>query len=400
MTNRETRESDAVIAHQGLQVGQLIYTSFRQSGFTLLKSADIPPAAQHIFLNKLVQAHWDTYAPPNPGYRAAYLRQLPLTTPGTLFGWLYHDGQDEFGRADVPYFIAYYLPAQLQANQLSQVVTCLQQGPVEWLDRAEMPPSEIKPLTIYDVHSYHAARSGVGLPAQLRVEAYTSIESQTPLNWFYTRQEAATQVITWEESTADIHSPQSELPQDHQSHVGGTTSNLSAIENILQQLIAKPIGTQGVALVSAEGQSIVPPIGIDENATGILAGTMLRLLRLAQEELHWQHSETVSVRGQEGYLLLTGCSADTYLLVKSEKVPLGLLEGEVNRAVDKLRVALAVLEVDPLPAISLLLEPGATTLPRPDTIPNSHAPAEDNTHPSSLEALDWSLSDQEEISAR
>jgi predicted regulator of Ras-like GTPase activity (Roadblock/LC7/MglB family) len=173
--------------------------------------------------------------------------------------------------------------------------------------------------------------------------------------------------------------------------------DISAIENILQQLIAKPIGTKGVALVSAEGQSIVPPVGIDENATGILAGTMLRLLRLAQEELHWQQSETVSVRGQEGYLLLKSCGADVYLLIKSEKVPVGLLEGEVNRAVDKLRSALTVLEVDQLPTMSLMLEPGAATLPRPDSIPSSQE--EDNTQPSLVEALDWTVSDSE-ISTR
>jgi predicted regulator of Ras-like GTPase activity (Roadblock/LC7/MglB family) len=334
---------ESAIAHQGLKVGQLIYTSFRQSGFVLLKSADIPEAVQRVFISQVVQTSWDTYFPPKAGYRAAYLCNLSSTALGTLFGWLYHDGQDEFKRSDVPYFMAYYLPNQLEANQLSKVLSCLQKGPVEWLERFNSPPNELLSLSLDNIQDYNAARQGVELPASLRVENYRALELQTLQNWFYAEPDSVEQPTRLQEFHPIVENQlQSKPLVSPRQSFGETAMNLDNLTTLLTQLVAKP-GIQGTALVSGEGQAIVAPIGIDEDTAGILSGNMLNLLRNTQDELCWQTIETVSVRSQEGYLILKSCGIDLYLLIKSEKVPLGLLEGEVSRAVEKLRAELEVI---------------------------------------------------------
>jgi predicted regulator of Ras-like GTPase activity (Roadblock/LC7/MglB family) len=335
---------ESAIAHQGLQVGQLIYTSFRQSGFVLLKSADVPEAVQRVFVSQVVQTSWDTYFPPKPGYRAAYLCNLSSTALGTLFGWLYHDGQDEFKRSDVPYFMAYYLPNLLEASQLSKVLACLQKGPVEWPERFNVPPKALLPLSLENIQDYNAARQGVELPASLRVENYRALELQALLNWFYAEPEPVEQPTQLQEGHPIVgeHQPQSKPLVSPRQSFGETAMNLDNLTTILTQLVAKP-GIQGTALVSGEGQAIIAPIGIDEDTTGILSGNMLNLLRNTQGELLWQDIETVSVRSQEGYLILKSCGIDLYLLIKSEKVPLGLLEGEVSRAVEKLRTEIELV---------------------------------------------------------
>jgi predicted regulator of Ras-like GTPase activity (Roadblock/LC7/MglB family) len=354
------------MTHKSLQVEQLIYTSFRRSGFALLKSANIPADVQQVFLSQTVHTYWDTYSPPKPPYRAAYLHQFPLTSPGTLFGWLYHDGQDEFGRSDVPYFIAYYVPNLLQASQLSQILACLQQGPVEWLDRLEQPPNEIQPLSLGNTQDYSAARQGVELPALLRVESYHLLESQSLMNWFHAEPDAADQPRQNENLSLSITHPLQRETVNAGSDLGELTVNVNNLSAILKQLVAKP-GIQGTALVSAEGQAIIAPIGIDENTVGILSGTMLCLLQSTQEELHWQNIETVSIQSQEGYLILKHCGTDMYLLIRSDKVPLGLLEGEVSRAVNKLQAELNFVSGTSLTAT----ETQSATLIQFDPIPNS-----------------------------
>jgi predicted regulator of Ras-like GTPase activity (Roadblock/LC7/MglB family) len=116
--------------------------------------------------------------------------------------------------------------------------------------------------------------------------------------------------------------------------------NTQNLENILQDLISKPIGIYGAALVSSDGLAIIKPIGIDENSSGMLAGTMIYLAQNTQSELNWHEVELISIRASEGYIILSRCNADIYLLIHSRKVPVGLLEGEINQTLIKLRSAL------------------------------------------------------------
>jgi predicted regulator of Ras-like GTPase activity (Roadblock/LC7/MglB family) len=340
-----------------LQVGQLIYTSFRESGFTLLTSSGIPSLVQQFFIKNLVQIHWDTYHPPAPGYRAAYLCQLPPTAPGTMLGWLYHDGHDEFGRSDIPYFIAYYMPGLLQPEQLSLLLSCLQKGPKTWVDRSDYLLTGLDLLSIESIQDYRPARRGVALPLQVWEESHTLLDSHTLLNWFFPDTglpEQLTQIEidpSYIEPQLPSHQPipslpENQVPMETQPHLESLEQdpeqdvNTNRLEVILKALVAKPIGIQGAALVSSEGQVMVAPVGMDELSASMVAGTMLYLAKSTQEELKWQEIDTVSVRAPEGYVLLSNCSLNTYLLIRSGKVPMGLLEGEIGRTISKLKVVL------------------------------------------------------------
>ncbi len=120
--------------------------------------------------------------------------------------------------------------------------------------------------------------------------------------------------------------------------------NKGKIEIILKELASKTTGIQGAVLVSSQGQLLTTPIGIDHNSTLIIAGTMLHLAGCIREEFNWQEIEQISVRAQEGYIILTICNQDVFLLVKTDNVPLGFLEGDINHNVRKLRAELQVSE--------------------------------------------------------
>jgi predicted regulator of Ras-like GTPase activity (Roadblock/LC7/MglB family) len=331
-----------------LQVEQLIYSSFYERGFTLLTSSDIPSVVQQSFTQKFVQTFWDPYLPPTSDYRAAYLFQLPLETPGTLFGWLYHDGYDEIGRSDIPYFIAYYLSGLLQPNQLSAIFTCLEQGPISWIDRCNaLSDSTLETLTIENVRKSKAVRQGVAIPNAIRVQSYEAMRSQVLIEYFFTNIPEQPSTVS---SPSHSQNPLLEHKlQESSEHRGGgmivstklnTSIHITKLENILEELISKPIGIHGAVLVSANGLALTRPMGIDENISGMLSGTMIYLAQNTQTLLNWQEVELISIRALEGYVILSRCNIDAYLLIQSGKMPVGLLEGEINQAVAKLRSAL------------------------------------------------------------
>lgn len=334
-----------------LQVKQLIYSSFYNRGFALLTSSDTPLTVQESFTRKFVRTFWDPYLPPASDYRAGYLFQLPLERPGTLFGWLYHDGYDEIGRSDIPYFIAYYLSGLLQPNQLSAIFTCLEQGPISWIDRCSpLNDLTLETLTIENVRNSESVRQGVAVPNAIRVQSYEAMQSQVLIDYFFTHTSEQLSTVS---SAAIVSSPShSQNPllehklQESSEHRGGglivktnadTSVKTTKLEDILQELVSKPIGIHGAVLVSADGLAITKPIGIDENSSGMLAGMMIYLGQTTQTALGWQEVEFISIRAAEGYIILSRCNTETYLLIQSGKMPVGLLEGEINQTVAKLR---------------------------------------------------------------
>jgi predicted regulator of Ras-like GTPase activity (Roadblock/LC7/MglB family) len=326
-----------------LEVKQLIYTSLYEQGFTLLTSQNVPVFVQQSFTQKIIQTFWDPYLPPAPDYRAAYLYQMPPeTTPGTLFGWLYHDGYDEIGRSDIPYFIAYYLPGLLQPMQLSNILTCLEHGPISWVDRLRpLKNSTLAPIVIEDIRYRDPFRQGVAIPTVLRVQSYEAMQSQVLIDYFVAHTPDSQPLVSPQSDPQPI--PQLELsPQDRNNghQRGELVMNSNNIEGILQDLISKPIGIHGAVLVSSEGLAMTSPMGIDENTSGMLAGSMIYLAQNTQKALNWQDVELISVKAPDGYIILSCCNADTYLLIQSKKVPIGLLESEIKQAVANIKIAL------------------------------------------------------------
>ncbi|MBC7883384.1 MAG: hypothetical protein H7Y37_19005 [Anaerolineae bacterium] len=142
-----------------IRFSPLIYTSVPGSGFGLQADQSIPVEAKEIFLNKIVNRHWDAYAPPEPGSSALYLYQI--SPEEHLFGWLYCDGQDDFGRTHVPYFLAYYYRGALNFQQMETILNYLQFGP-------ETIPTSMEPMLAPNLWNYEPSRPGVRIPVAVR----------------------------------------------------------------------------------------------------------------------------------------------------------------------------------------------------------------------------------------
>jgi WD domain, G-beta repeat len=164
-----------------LLLGQLIYTSFDVVGFRSLASAGVPTEIQQAFVEKVVHQYWDSYNPPDFGYRAVYLHQI--TSKSTLFGWLYNDGEDDMGRSNVPYFICYYLSGAMYSGQLETIFLCLQNGPVALIDRRILPES-LENLLPPDLWNYQPARAGVMIPGEIRETSFITLGQGKLINLF------------------------------------------------------------------------------------------------------------------------------------------------------------------------------------------------------------------------
>ena len=164
-----------------LLVSQLVYTSFAGLGFRTVASPQVSPEIQQAFLQHVVSQHWDSYNPPQPNYRAAYIFQID--SEQTLFGWLYNDGVDELGRSNVPYFICYYISEPLFDFQLANILTCLERGPVSILNRYESN-AYIETKVLPNLWDYQPAKAGVTIPLHLRQQSYTDLRQGNLLELF------------------------------------------------------------------------------------------------------------------------------------------------------------------------------------------------------------------------
>lgn len=162
-------------------LGQLVYTSFPGVGLKVLTSTDVPIEIQQTFIEQIVHQYWDSYHPPSPGYRAAYVYQV--TPEQSLFGWLYNDEADDLARQHVPYFICYYLASPLLAFQLENIFTCLLRGPILLLDRHQLP-STLETIIAPDLWSYQPARLGVTVPFSAREHSHIALMQKQLLDLF------------------------------------------------------------------------------------------------------------------------------------------------------------------------------------------------------------------------
>lgn len=163
-----------------LLLGQIVYTSFAGIGFRLLKSAQVPKEIQQAFIDRIASEHWDSYNPPQSGYRAVYLHQL--SPECSLFGWLYNDGADDMERTHVPYFICYYLAEPLNAVQLENIFTCLHKGPLALIKRHGLP--ETFEDIVLRLWSYQPASPGVAIALGVRKRSRIALKQGELLNLF------------------------------------------------------------------------------------------------------------------------------------------------------------------------------------------------------------------------
>ncbi|MGK7932128.1 MAG: dynein regulation protein LC7 [Microcystaceae cyanobacterium] len=331
-----------------LAVNPIVYTSFPKVGFQSLASPSVPIEVQQTFLEQIVYQQWDTYNPPPSGYRAVYLYQV--TAEQCLFGWLYNDGDDDLGRSNIPYFVAYHFPSRLSSRSLEQILNFLELGPPIVFDR-QTPPKQLENIVIADSGNYEPARRGLTIESDTRQKIHRDLQQKRVIRLFIGLKMPETTTLL----NAPLEQKMPEIPQlepsnqvqpaallSHESpssleNISSSHKQSSSLEDVLTEFVKKPIGIQGVVLISSEGQLILPPVGMDEDMAMLTGGRMLYLAQSTQDELNWQNVDNISIRGQEGHLVLSRCDNDTFLLVKTGKALTGLLEAEINRFIKQLQ---------------------------------------------------------------
>ncbi len=293
-----------------------------------------------------MEQYWDNYNPPESGYRGVYLQQISLEQ--TFFGWLYNDGSDDLGRAHIPYFICYFLVGQLDISLLNTLWKCLEVGPVMVIDR-QNPPRSIENILIPKSCNYQSPRLGVSVTQNIQQQSQKDLQQGRLINQFIAEDLKMTTINAHPASYKYTDQPLTSLPLGSQFSQK-KFMNTPTIEEIIQDLAMKAIGIQGISLVSQEGKPITVPIGLDEDSTSIISGTMLYAAHTSFSEFNWQDIEMISVRGKEGHVILAYCNPEIYLLVKAGKVLTGLLEAEISRTVKKIQTALQSTESLLLPS--------------------------------------------------
>lgn len=163
-----------------LCIGQLLYSSFHRQGFKLITSS-LPTSLGQIFVEQIVNRHWNPYNPPRPEERFAYL--LQLNKHHTFFGWLLNGGEDEMARGHVPYFLSYHFQGSLSIVRLDTLFACLHKGPMMLPGRRL--PQTLQSIPVSTFRSYHSAVPGVAVSTQMQLHAQDCLKRGREIHLFY-----------------------------------------------------------------------------------------------------------------------------------------------------------------------------------------------------------------------
>jgi predicted regulator of Ras-like GTPase activity (Roadblock/LC7/MglB family) len=115
--------------------------------------------------------------------------------------------------------------------------------------------------------------------------------------------------------------------------------NMDRYSQILQELI-KNTGLEGASLVSADGlpiSSVLKP-GMEEDRIAAMSAAILSLGERVAEELAKGTLEQITIKGNDGYVILTGVGTDAVMVVLADNnAKLGLLLMEIRKAQERLR---------------------------------------------------------------
>jgi predicted regulator of Ras-like GTPase activity (Roadblock/LC7/MglB family) len=115
--------------------------------------------------------------------------------------------------------------------------------------------------------------------------------------------------------------------------------NMDRYSQILQELI-KNAGLEGASLVSADGlpiSSVLKP-GMEEDRIAAMSAAILSLGERVAEELAKGTLEQITIKGSDGYVILTGVGTDAVMVVMADNsAKLGLLLMEIKKVQEKLK---------------------------------------------------------------
>jgi len=108
---------------------------------------------------------------------------------------------------------------------------------------------------------------------------------------------------------------------------------------VLQELIRNTC-LEGASLVSADGlpiASVLKP-GMEENRIAAMGAAILSLGERVSEELAKGSLEQITIKGHNGYVIITGMGKDAVMVVLADdNAKLGLLLMEIRKVQDKLK---------------------------------------------------------------
>ena len=112
------------------------------------------------------------------------------------------------------------------------------------------------------------------------------------------------------------------------------------INTILHNLISTNSSIEGVALVTSDGLMISSHLSseMDEDRISAMSAALLSLSERAVEELEKGTPEQVTLKGSNGYIVLTSAGEEAVLTVTTDvSAKLGLLYMDIKRAAKDLK---------------------------------------------------------------
>lgn len=113
---------------------------------------------------------------------------------------------------------------------------------------------------------------------------------------------------------------------------------MAQYETVLNELV-KATGIEGASLVSMDGlpiSSVLPP-DAEEDKVAAMSAALLSLGERVVEELKKGALEQITIKGNHGYIVITGIKEDAVLTtLTSEEAKLGLVYIEIKKAKEKL----------------------------------------------------------------
>jgi len=114
---------------------------------------------------------------------------------------------------------------------------------------------------------------------------------------------------------------------------------MNKYEEVLQELI-KASGIEGAAIISLDGLPIasVLPASAEEDKIAAMSAAILSLGERVVEELGKGTMEQITIKGDHGYVVITGIGQDAVLTtLAGQDSKLGLIYMEIRKAQQKLQ---------------------------------------------------------------
>ncbi|AHE97069.1 roadblock/LC7 domain-containing protein [Thioalkalivibrio paradoxus] len=111
------------------------------------------------------------------------------------------------------------------------------------------------------------------------------------------------------------------------------------LDSILKDLNGTSADIEASAVISTDGlmMAALLPAGMDEDRVGAMSAAMLSLGERTAQELARGTMEQVLVKGNKGYILMTGAGSEAVLTVLSKpNAKLGLIFLDVKRAAESI----------------------------------------------------------------